>query len=276
MRQFYLVNEIGSTYFFDHRNDTLISNVGDLGFSKDLTYLQYGNSYTLVNSKLSQGSLNFQVIFLKGYQGYNDFLNYIKKSNDNLRLFYKYDSSVKYCYVVLKSITKSEIESGVLQCSLTLDKLSMWLLKETYTINIDEAKNGKIYTFTYPYNYSISYSGTITVVNNGEVRAPLNIIINGSVNSPILEILQNGLVISSLHLLVKSSSCEIEINSEETNQYMVMTENDYKRNIYELQDFTCDNFLFLEKGSFQIRFYSGTTSSKTTCKITKIEGYSGH
>ena len=44
MRQFYLVNEIGSTYFFDHRNDTLISNVGDLGFSKDLTYLQYDNS----------------------------------------------------------------------------------------------------------------------------------------------------------------------------------------------------------------------------------------
>lgn len=274
MRQFYLVNEVGTTYFFDYRSNTLISNISDLGFSKDLTYLQYDNSYTIAKSKNSQSSLVFQVVFLKGYEGYNDFISFVGRSEE-LRLFYKYNDESKYCYVTLKSITKTELESGVLQCSLTLDKLSLWLVRESYVINVNEDENGKIFPFSYSFIYSASYNGTITISNNGEVKAPLNIVITGAVKNPTVEVIKNNIVVASLRLLVESNNCVIEINSEEADQFMLMTEDGNVSNIYEHQDFTCDNFLFLERGTYQVKFSPGVTSP-TTCKVTKIEGYSGH
>ena len=51
IRQFYLVNEIGQTYFFDYRNSTLISNISNLGFSKNNTYLKYEDEYSLVKTE---------------------------------------------------------------------------------------------------------------------------------------------------------------------------------------------------------------------------------
>ena len=41
IRQFYIVNEVGQTYFFDYRNNTIISDITNLGFSKSNTYLKY-------------------------------------------------------------------------------------------------------------------------------------------------------------------------------------------------------------------------------------------
>lgn len=80
---------------------------------------------------------------------------------------------------------------------------------------------------------------------------------------------------SSLRLLISSNSCEIEVNAEQRNQYMIIKENGEERNIYQDQDFTCDNFLFLDKGSYQVKFSPGV-SENTFCRITKLEGYSGH
>jgi len=275
MRQFYLVNEIGQSYFFDYRNHTLISGITNLGFTKNNTYLKYDDEYSLVKSENPQGTLQFKVVFLKGYSGYNDFLKFLRNSNDDIRFFYKYDNSPKYCYVRVKSLSKTELESGVLICDLVLDKLSLWLLKESVTIRVNEDKNGKIFPFTYPFTYSTTYNGTITLINNGETKAPLNVSIYGAVNDPQIEIYKNGSLVSKLRLILSSDDCEIEICAEPRNQYMLIRENGEEKNIYQYQDFTCDNFLFLEKGNYQIKFSPGV-SEDTFCRITKIEGYSGH
>ena len=114
IRQLYLVNEIGQTYFFDYRNQTLISSITNLGFSKENTYLKYDNSYSLVKSENPQGTLQFKVVFLKGYSGYADFLAFNRKSNGDLRLFYKFDDSPKYCFVRVKSFSKNILHYQVL------------------------------------------------------------------------------------------------------------------------------------------------------------------
>lgn len=275
MRQLYLVNGVGTTYFFDYRSQTLISSISDLGFSKNLTYVSYENSYKLVKSKNPQSSITLGVIFLKGYQGYNDFLSFIRKSSTNLRLFYKYDDSSKYCIVTIKSITKTELESGVIKSTLVLDKLSLWLNKVTYTINVNQGARGKEFPYYYPFTYSASFNGTINVTNSGEEKAPLFIEINGTVKNPEVEIIKNSVTVSKLRLLVTQDDCIIHVNSEPTDQHMVMITHDGMKNIYKNQDFTCDNFLFLDRGTYQIKFTPGV-SENTTCRITVIEGYSGH
>lgn len=275
MRQLYLVNEVGTTYFFDFRSNTLISEISDIGFSKEITYLTYENTYLKAKEKNPQTSLDFTVIFLKGYDGYSSFLDFLKVSKGELRLFYKINDETKFCYVVVKSLTKTQLESGAITSNLKLDKLSLWIKRETSTIAVNEDTNGKVFPFKYTFQYSASFNGTISVRNDGEVKAPINVVISGAVDNPTLEIIKNSIVISKLKLLVKSTSCTIEVNAEVTNQYMIMTENGVTKNIYSEQDFTCDNFLFLEPGEFQLKF-SPDVSSKTNCKVTLMEGYSGH
>lgn len=274
MRQLYLVNEVGTTYFFDFISNTLISDISDIGFSKTLTYLTYDDTFLKVDEKNPQTSLGFTVVFLKGYEGYSSFLSFLRASKGELRLFYKLGDDSKYCYVAVKSLTKTQLESGVISSTLTLDKLSLWLNRDTSTISVNEDVNGKVFPFKYSFTYSASFNGTITVTNDGEVKAPLNIAMSGAVENPTLEVIKNDIVISTLRLLVKSSSCTIEVNAEVTDQYMIMTENGETRNIYADQDFTCDNFLFLEPGTYQLKFSPGV-SSKTSCRVTILEGYSG-
>lgn len=172
IRQFYLVNDEGTTFFFDERNNTLVSSISDLGFQNDMIYLKYENEYNLVKKENSQTTIQFQLVFLKGYKGYNNFLAFYKKSSGIIRLFYKYDSNPKFCYVAVKSLTKTELESGVLICKLTLDKLSLWLLKDSVTINVNEDKNRKVFPFSYPFTYSSTFNGTIYITNSGETKAP--------------------------------------------------------------------------------------------------------
>ena len=125
MRQLYLVNEVGFTYFLDYRNSTLISRINDLGIEKENTYLSYkdvhsyqdhdaSDTYVKVDEKNPQKELQFDVVFLKGYKGYEDFIKFIRESNE-LRLFYKIGDEVKFVFVSFKSITKTELQSYTIQ-----------------------------------------------------------------------------------------------------------------------------------------------------------------
>ena len=48
-----------------------------------------------------------------------------------------------------------------------------------------------------------------------------------------------------------------------------------KINAYEYQDFSCDNFIFLERGTYELTFVPNTQGSPS-CSITMIEGYLGN
>ena len=118
----------------------------------------------------------------------------------------------------------------------------MWFNKVNYQISVNEDVKGKTFPFGYPHIYSSSYNGEIYVKNNGEVKAPLNIIIAGAVNNPRVDILDGDTIISSLKIMVKSDDCIITVNSDESDQFITITENGVAKNAYQMQDFSCDNF----------------------------------
>lgn len=273
MRKLYLVNEVGTAYYFDYRTGTLIASIADIGFQKDNTYITYKNTYTKVDEKNPQVTLEFGLVFLAGYQGYTDFLKYVRESKE-LRLFYEVNHNAKYVYVAFKSITKTQLEYGTLQCKLVLDKLSLWQQKKNYEVTIGIVSGGKVYPYTYPYTYAFSYAGQVLIQNDGEVNAPLNIEIEGAVSNPRIEIYSGDDLVSTMQLYVSSTNCKIQVHAEETNQYMVKIENGIETNIYQLQDFNFENFLFIPNGSFKLIFNPGVTSN-SICRIEVVEGYSG-
>lgn len=274
MRQFYLVNEVGTSYFFDYRNATYISGINNIGYERENTYLTFDNSFKKVDEKVPQADVGFSLVFIEGYKGYSKFLDYIRKSKD-LRLFYNWGDESKYMNVAFKGITKTELQSGAIQSTLTLERLSLWLNKINYSINVNKAEDGKVFPYRYPFSYSSSFNGEITVYNNGEYKAALYVCIQGAVNNPEVEVIKDGVVISKLRLLVVSADCVIEINADKTDQYMRMNEGGTVKNIYGNQDFTCDNFLFLDRGTYQVKFKPGV-NSVTTCRISVFEEYGGH
>ena len=79
MRIFYLVDDIGATFTFDHLTKTLFTEVEGIGIERDNTYVNFDGTYKLVKRENPMGNISGKIIFLNGYEGYTEFLNYLKK-----------------------------------------------------------------------------------------------------------------------------------------------------------------------------------------------------
>lgn len=276
MRSLYLVDEIGATFEFNYKSGVLISDLAGLGIERTNTYIKYEETYEQVSKDNPITQITATLTFLNGYEGYKGFISYLRKSTGKTRLFYKADTT-KYAFVSIVSLTKTELNFGVLQSSITIDKLSMWLDKKTYVIEVNVNDYSKVFPYKYPFVYSLSYNGEVTVTNSGCTKAPIRIEIYGKVVNPEVHIAKDGLIISSMRLFVTSNNSNsiIVVEAESTSQEMSLNNNGVITDIYKNQDFECDNFLFLDVGTYQIRFNPGV-SDHTTCKFTFLEQYEGN
>ncbi|MCI1244372.1 MAG: hypothetical protein LKG11_00205 [Bacilli bacterium] len=270
MRSLYLVNDVGSTFFLDYRCNTLIDSLDGLGFEYDVEHQKYDNTYLVTNKTLPLSEINLNLIFLEGYVGFAKWLEFVRKSK-SLRLYYV-SNNTKYCYVDIKSCTKGQLEAGTIKSSLVLEKLSLWIVKKSTEIEVDENTNKKVYPYPYPFIYSTTFNGRKSVTNSGMFKAPMRILIQGAVDNPTLSIEKEGVVVSKLRLILSRSDTTLEIESDPTDQKIEETINGVTTNIYDKQDFTCDNFLFLPVGTYDLHFEPGV-SKKTKCSISFLEGY---
>lgn len=272
IRKFYLINSEGIPYYFDYRQSTLITQLDGLGFENEISYLKYANFYDSIEKVYPLSQIKASLIFLKGYTGYTLFLDYLKSSKD-LKLFYEADK-VMYCNIEVRNLTKGELVSGCITSIITLDKLSPWLRESIYEVKVKTDFSGKIYPYSYSYLYTTSFEGKIKIKNNGAFSAPMKVDIYGEVNNPELRVLKNGVTITSLKLYLTSLNSIITVNANPTNQYIKMIEGDAETNIYSLQDFSKNNFLFIDSGEYDLEFIPGVNSD-TRCIITILESYLG-
>jgi len=273
IRRLFLENPTGHRFYFDYRSGTLISALSGLGFTQDLTYLKYDTFYDRVAADQPISEVQALLTFMKGYRGYSEFLDFLKQGDKGLKLYYE-ASDTAFCYIDIKSLSKQELIAGTLQCQIVIHKLSLWLKSQILSITVNGDPTGKVYPFSYPYRYSASYEGKIQVQNRGVHKAPLFIEMIGAVEDPEIFIRKNGIIISILRLYHSQSSGEVHVSAVPNNQYIRSIDNGETISIYASQDFTCDNFLFVEPGECEIEFKPGVASA-TFCRITMLEGYLG-
>lgn len=274
IRQFYIENKYGDIYYFNYQNQTLISQVSGLGFSLDSKYLEYQNYFTRSEYNIPLTEVTKTLIFLKGYEGYKGFVDFISKSNDGIKLYYQTDAFKAYCYVDVTSLSKAELVAGTIQSTIVLKKLSLWLKEKSYEIIANGSSSGKVYPYSYPYYYSSSYEGKVFIRNEGLNDAPVVIEMMGSVVDPELLIKKNGEVVSTLRLYLTAENITITINSIPSKQEMIMDESGVVSDIYGFQDFEEENFIFLDHGDYEIEFKPGV-ATESICRITVLEGYLG-
>jgi hypothetical protein len=201
-------------------------------------------------------------------------VDFISKSNEEYKLHYQNDAFSAYCYVDIASLSKAELVASTIQSNIVFKKLSLWLKEKSYEIIANGSSSGKVYPYSYPYYYSSSYEGKAFVRNEGLNDAPVVIEMIGSVIDPELLIKKNGEVVSTLRLYLTAEDITITINSIPSKQEIIMDESGVVIDIYGLQDFEEENFIFLEHGDYEIEFKPGV-ATESICRVTVLEGYLG-
>lgn len=271
MREFYLINEKGQRYNFN--SQVLISDVSGLGFKKKLEYLKYGDTFKKLKEDQSVEDINLTLVFLKGYKGYADFLSFVENSLSFD--FYYVSNDVKFVNCEIESLSKTQLSYGVLTCSLVLKKLSYWFKVTTKEIRISSKAEGKIYSYSYPYTYCDSSKSSITIENKGYAKASLRIILEGDFDNPEIYVKQNNEIVQRMKIYYTSENARIEVDSFPTRQKIEITEKGVTKNGYDLQDFEYENFIFLDKGVYEIEYRPHATTSPK-CTIIMTEGYLGN
>jgi hypothetical protein len=273
IRRLILENASGHRFSFDHSTGCLISALSGLGFTQELTYLKYDTFFDRALASQGVNEIQATIVFLRGYQGYTAFLDFLKRTDASFKLLYETTDSA-FCFVDIKSLSKQELVAGTLQCQIVLNKLSLWLKSQVFTIPVHGEASGKVYPYAYPYRYAAAFEGKIQIHNRGVQKAPLFIEMVGEVIDPEVNIRKNGQLTSKLRLYHVQSSGEVHISAVPNNQFIRAIENGETISIYGSQDFTCENFLFVEPGDAEIDFKPGVASA-TFCRITMLEGYLG-
>ncbi|HHX80736.1 MAG TPA: hypothetical protein GX692_06710 [Acholeplasmataceae bacterium] len=182
----------------------------------------------------------------------------------------------KYCYINIVSSSKTQLESNILRSEVKVDCLSLWLVNKTAHIDVVDVGGGKIYSYSYPYVYAVSFNGKVTVNNNSPRSVPLTLRLTGNCLNPRVIIRQNGVDIQTLRLIIdERENPTIVICSKPTNQYIRRYTADGEDDYYDKQDFSYDNFLFLPPGESEIFFDPGVRE-EATCEIDFKEEYIAH
>ncbi|MBR2505843.1 MAG: hypothetical protein IKB70_02730 [Bacilli bacterium] len=274
-RKLYLVNEVGSTFYFDYAHSCVIEEMDGFGFEFDIDYEEFDSRFVETKRKIPQRTLDLTLDFFDGYYGFTRWREFITKSKE-IRLFYETSVGKKYCYVNVVSSSKAQLESGVLKSKVKIDCLSLWLVNKSTHIEVTDVGGGKIYTYQYPYVYAVSFNGKVTVNNESSRNVPLVIRLIGNCYNPRVIIRQNGVDLQTLRLIVdERDEPTIVICSEPTNQYIKWLLDAEEQDYYDKQDFSCENFLFLPPGESEIFFDPGVRE-EATCEISFKEEYIAH
>ena len=274
-RKLYIVNEVGSTFYFDSFHNCAIEELDGLGFEFEIDYEEFDGKFVETKRKIPQNQLDLTLIFFDGYIGFTRWRDYVTKSKE-LRLFYETNAGKKYCYINVVSSSKAQKEAGILRSEIKIDYLSLWLVNKSASIIVERSNEGKTYPYSYPYDYAVSYNGKVTVTNNCSRDVPLKITMVGNLFKPRIIVRQNEIQVCAMRLLIdERESPLIEVNAEPTNQYIKKVLDGVETDIYSEQDFSYENFLFIPPGTSEIFFDPGVRE-RCDCEISYSEEYVAH
>lgn len=273
IRKFYLENSNGQRFYFKYSSGVLLSQVEGLGFALDLSYLKYDHVHQFVKRDLPLLEISATLTFLSGYEGYQKLIDYLNHENENLKLF---DESfdTKYLYVDVASLSKRDIRDGALTSEIVFNKRSYWIKERLVLMEVGSSITGKIYPYGYAYSYQNTISNQTQLKIGGCMKASTKLEIIGSIDHPEVIVTQHDRITSTLKLNITKNNTKLIISSVPNNQYMHLEENNETIDIYAYQDFTKDNFIYLDTGDLTLEFRPGIVG-ENLCKVHIYEYHLG-
>lgn len=236
VRDFWLKNSKGDEYSLLNKEHFLYLPTG-LGFQKSYTATKLGNSELITDETFKMIDVQGEVLFNGStnefkYQGYDDFIDFIKYKP--LELHYKTPNKVYgwYADIVIVGGEKSEIgEDGLLHCPITIHRNTQWKNDNITVLSFtnESEGGGKHYDYTYPYHYAGSSLNDMSpIVNNGTEDCPLIFEIicaeGTTVENPYFTLYQNEVPYGKIKLNGEFSY--VRINSDELEESIYLEDED--------------------------------------------------
>ena len=246
MRKFKLINKHGREYDM-HRLSAFFNSPDGLGWGVQSAKTKIGHAYIVTKTEEAEHAPSGDMVF-DGYEEYQNFLLFCQIGG--LVLGYK-PLNKWYFLDVDINIQKSEIDqsSQRLICPITFTGLSYWYEKSEYQTGQRSEAGGKVYRYSYRYNYGSGPSSIFTF--DLSLPSYFKMEIMGECKNPVWRVIQNGETvlsgkinadISSTHkLVVNTDPSEMEIGEyTKTNTFV--------KSLYGRSDFSTERIFALPAG----------------------------
>ncbi len=255
MRKYKLTNSAGQELDL---NDLahFFMNPSGLGFVENIQSLPAGTDFIKIWGETQQPIIQGEMKF-RGYENYEKFAEFI--AYPPLRLHYcPHGSKWYYIDCEVQRIDKGEL-NGVRQLISAVDFLCYGIWRESVTVNrtLPSLAEGKIYPYTYNYDYRELSAGAIELTNNKPLPAPCRIHIFGEAENPSWALVKDGEIIADgavtvtieagKKLVVDSTPGALEIAEYTVN-------NEYVRSLYAYSDFSKKRFIMIPQGTSILTF----------------------
>ena len=276
VRQFKLINEKGQEYsLMDIENNCLLTEPGGLGYSYNTEYEQLGNTFITNMRKQEQGQITGIANFMC-YDNYLALINFIERS-EKLRIAYKIpflnNSREFYKDINIQSITKTQLQTnGILSETITFDCLSLWY-EENKTIYSTEAEQNEIrWDFKWDSKFVDYDTRNLKFINEGHIEAPVEILIDGPIQNPILQLYVEGELYQEVEINVNIQEYEkFAYGTRENNFYINKINTDgTSTSLFTLDniDFESDNVIRIPSAkSCELRIKATNNILKATITV---------
>lgn len=251
VREFKLVNEKGMQYsLMDINNYCLLTDPKGLGIEFVSNYELLGKSFIESTNKIYQGKISGIANF-RYYDNYKELINFIAYSEE-LKFVYKvpYKKGAKTYYrdVNFKSISKTELDrDGILKETIVFDLLSLWYEENQTTYVMDIEEDALVWNFEWDSVFVEFNNRSIDFVNNGHIEASIDLIINGEIENPRIELYVNKSLIQQVTVNTRIEEGEKFHYSSREGKFEIakVLENGTVDNLYDLDiiNFANDNVI---------------------------------
>lgn len=261
MRQFYLHTYDMTNTFNLNAETALAAEPKGLGNSFALSYKESEKGKHLVNVTPSFDPIELKIYFnadgSDGYVNYKSLLLFLASCGTSTFLF-EYNDGVtdKYCDVVLKSNTKTEISEEGLFCeSFTFERQTYWYerVAESFSLKSTDAAQTK-----YPLGFPFGFVGCVfkkrqKIINKFFMDAPITITITGDIANNIDVYIEkpNGDRVAEIALGTNNADGTVIVIEPQTKK-ITITKDGTSTNGYGLTDKTKQSFLYLPQGEYYI------------------------
>ncbi|MCR5186199.1 MAG: phage baseplate protein [Clostridia bacterium] len=233
----------------DIRNYCLLTDPSGLGVEFDLNYEPLGFSFIENANRISQGKITGIANFMH-YDNYKELIDFIAFSKE-LKILYKvpYRRGDKTYYrdVKFKSITKSELDKdGVLKETIVFDLLSLWYEENQTTYVMEPAEDSLIWDFKWDSIFIEFSNRSINFVNNGHIEASIDLVIDGEIENPKIELYVDNKIIQQVEVNTRIEDGEKFHYSSREGKFEIAKVTDSEIvNLYDLDNinFANDNVI---------------------------------
>lgn len=272
MRKFTLINKDGKSYDLTEKRKKFIYNVDGLGYSRETEFQRIGEHMALINDHLTQGVITGSIHFWNpnAHQQYFKFAQFCQ--NKPLKLLYTSPTGATYYrdgYVT--RIDKAE--TNALTAVIEFKSITPWY-KSVNVFNSGEISGGKVYDYTYDYQYAEGTSQAVVINSDSYEASPVRITLYGPLTNPswshylnnelVVTGRVNGVVDEGNKLVIDTTTIPYSIRQYDMADNLIS-------DMYQLSDFSTYRFVNLGYGENIISVTHESTSVVKVGVEAKIE-----